>query len=46
MNLYLAEEMFTIVGCYEVALRNAIDSKSLLYGMDHVKTVSVKPMRC
>ena len=25
MNLHLAEEMFTIVGCYEVALRNAID---------------------
>ena len=25
MNLHLAEEMFTIVSCYEVALRNAID---------------------
>lgn len=26
MNLHLAEEMFTIVSCYEVALRNAIDN--------------------
>ena len=25
MNLHLSEEMFTIVSCYEVALRNAID---------------------
>lgn len=25
MNLHLAEEMFTIISCYEVALRNAID---------------------
>ena len=26
LNLHLAEEMFTIVSCYEVALRNAIDN--------------------
>ena len=26
MNLKVAEEMFTIISCYEIALRNAIDS--------------------
>ena len=79
-NLRLSQEMFTIVSCFEVALRNAIDSllvpslgedwlkdsvqesyiineyqkiqtlfswmgidsRSMLYGLDHVQSVCAK----
>ena len=54
-NLRLSQEMFTIVSCFEVALRNAIDgllvatfswmgidSRSMLYGLDHVQSVCTK----
>lgn len=54
-SLRLSQEMFTIVSCFEVALRNAIDgllvttfswmgidSRSMLYGLDHVQSVCTK----
>jgi hypothetical protein len=34
-NLQLTQELFTVISCFEVALRNA----ALLYGLDHINTV-------
>lgn len=37
-NLQLSRELFTIISCFEIALRNAIDN-ALLHGHDHITTV-------
>jgi len=37
-NLQLTQELFTVIGCFEVALRNAIDSKNVsVFGHDWLK---------
>ena len=37
-NLHLSQEMFTLISCFEVALRNAVDKKlSETLGMDWLR---------
>ena len=41
LNLRLSQELFTIISCYEVALRNAIDRHYLaIHGSDWLRTAA------
>ena len=43
LNLRLSQEMFTIISCFEVALRNAIDQHILVFhGNDWIKKSTQK----